>query len=1488
MKQKIFLMFALLCAVVQGAWSQNYDVWDGVTTKKPSVQLDIKDRWNWTPYVNITSAAELAYVMKNFNDQTRYDYVSPQTHAYCSEYVWKIQYRLAADVDMTAGQWIPLGTNLDESEFQIFRETFDGQGHSIKIKISDATANYQGLFAKNHGLVASVHLDADIHCKDSRLVGGIAGENYGTIENCKVSGTVKSDWHNAGLSVKGKVGGICGENNYDNNSTGVVQYCCVTADVTNNDADVGGLVGCNDHSKVSVKHCTFYGTVNSTHSQDSKYVGHSGKEENLYDTFNLDEYNACSGRALYQKAIKYPYTVTVKTVGQGTIRTQSGGEYDVPGAQASTTFTLNVTSGTVQSVTLTDADGNNVSLQGHANDNSSYWFVMPKREVFATVVFWGDWPKQGAGTEGDPYLITSASDWNNFARNVTLGRSYSGKYVKLTNNISVSTMAGDNTGYSFQGTFDGDGHTMTLNLNEHDRAIAPFRYVNNATIKNLKTGGSVTGNYTGNSLFGEAMDLSGIVGWANGTTTIENCISSVAITSNRPADVDAGGIVAHVDEDQTINLKGCVFDGSITYSNANGVEGGGLIGWLRTGAIATVKDCLFAPSAISINDPNSHYTLVCGTTAAVNAATITGCYYTRPLGTAQGSQAIFTTYAPSALGSLVKDYGMVKAYENALLFDGKYYFAPTLGTGSGTEGDPFVMSNASQWDTFVYDVDNYDNYSGKYVLLAADISVSTMVGSSEERSFQGTFLGNNHTITFTKGTSGSAFNEESCAPFRFTKNATIQDLKVAGDIYTSNKLAAGLASRPYGTTIITNCHVSTVIHSSKNGDGAHGGIVAMPSGTLSIEGCAYTGRLLTNNGTNNCGGFVGWFGDATISISNSLYNPSSNIPEGWTAINAGATFVRGSNVGDNCYYTETLGTAQGTKAYTLTTAPTNLGSLVQDYGTLEVYQNGLLYDGTYYVPLTLSGAGTEASPYIIGNAGQWNDFATYVTNGYKFSGQFVKLNADIEVSTMAGADHINSFQGTFDGDGHTLTFTKGTSESPFNENYCAPFRHVKNAIITNLHVTGTIYTSAMKAAGFVGESHGALTITGCRSSVAINSSKEGDGTHGGFVATLSGANNDILIDGCVFDGSFNTTNGTVGCGGFIGWGVYNKPTIKNSLMKPSSVAASMLGNTFARWYTGDGGIDEPTIDNCYYVATTNLPTDQGLGYSFASAPANIGTAGEAYTISGITPYTNGLLYDGRYYMTPEAISLANTGTNDVVSIEGYFANVTLTDRTLYKDGKWNTICLPFNVTLAGSPLAGATARPLTSASISGTTLNLTFGDAVTTLTAGTPYIIKWAKAEDYINDDAHNILNPIFTAAVIDKTDRSFNNAASDDLRVRFAGTYKSLAFDSENRSILLMGGANTLYYPNADAGLGAQRAYIKIGDDGGQPAQVKAFNIDFGDEDTATGVIEVNGVREVLPSGQAQAENDDSWYSLDGRKLGDKPTMRGIYVNNGHKVVIK
>ena len=278
----------------------------------------------------------------------------------------------------------------------------------------------------------------------------------------------------------------------------------------------------------------------------------------------------------------------------------------------------------------------------------------------------------------------------------------------------------------------------------------------------------------------------------------------------------------------------------------------------------------------------------------------------------------------------------------------------------------------------------------------------------------------------------------------------------------------------------------------------------------------------------------------------------------------------------------------------------------------------------------------------------------------------------------------------------------------------------------------------------------------------------------------------------------------------------------------------------------------------------------------------------------VKAYKNGIWFDGNFYGTPATVTLADNADNStaISGADGYVANVTLAARTLYKDGAWNTICLPFNVTLAGSPLAGATARPLTSASISGSTLTLTFGDAVTTLKAGTPYIIKWTKPDPYVAYDGTNadgtsdIVSPVFSGVTIDAdADGNYDTetaspAVTTDERVRFLGTYASQSFTDEDKSILLMGGGNKLYYPTAGAGIGAQRAYFKIGSDGALLARrLTAFNIDFGDGE-ATGIISTTDY--------TNDTNSDAWFTLDGHRLSANPSRAGVYIYNGIKVVIK
>ena len=60
----------------------------------------------------------------------------------------------------------------------------------------------------------------------------------------------------------------------------------------------------------------------------------------------------------------------------------------------------------------------------------------------------------------------------------------------------------------------------------------------------------------------------------------------------------------------------------------------------------------------------------------------------------------------------------------------------------------------------------------------------------------------------------------------------------------------------------------------------------------------------------------------------------------------------------------------------------------------------------------------------------------------------------------------------------------------------------------------------------------------------------------------------------------------------------------------------------------------------------------------------------------------------------------------------------------------------------------------------------------------------------------------------------------------------------------------------------------------------VRAFNLNFGEEDEKTGITTTNYTN--------FTNSDDAWYDLSGRKLSGKPTKKGLYINNGRKIVIK
>lgn len=134
----------------------------------------------------------------------------------------------------------------------------------------------------------------------------------------------------------------------------------------------------------------------------------------------------------------------------------------------------------------------------------------------------------GSGTVTAPFLISSDADWETFATNVNDGESYSGKTLKLTADINVSKMAGNGyTNKAFKGTFDGGGHTITVNLlaeNEHAEGTALFGLIDGATIHRVIVKGTIT---TGDYIFFPAT----IASYASGANTIRSCWSDVDIES---------------------------------------------------------------------------------------------------------------------------------------------------------------------------------------------------------------------------------------------------------------------------------------------------------------------------------------------------------------------------------------------------------------------------------------------------------------------------------------------------------------------------------------------------------------------------------------------------------------------------------------------------------------------------------------------------------------------------------------------------------------------------------------------------------------------------------------------------------------------------------------------------------------------------------------------------------------------------------------------
>ena len=239
--------------------------------------------------------------------------------------------------------------------------------------------------------------------------------------------------------------------------------------------------------------------------------------------------------------------------------------------------------------------------------------------------------------------------------------------------------------------------------------------------------------------------------------------------------------------------------------------------------------------------------------------------------------------------------------------------------------------------------------------------------------------------------------------------------------------------------------------------------------------------------------------------------------------------------------------------------------------------------------------------------------------------------------------------------------------------------------------------------------------------------------------------------------------------------------------------------------------------------------------------------------------------DNRFFLdevmvTPQEITLDENSDNIVEAAEN--VNVTL-KRTFYKDGEWNTLCLPFAVADAKTAFDGAELREVDTEKSNGNTI--VFKEA-TAIEAGKPYLIKWANTSTEAVDFEQKFEGVTLVAAtpvVVKEGGISFN------------GFYKmTAASELGGASVAAIGAGNKLFKVTEGKMKGFRAAFVLS-----SGAEATGYRVVI--DGTATGIedLVIDGVK---ANGRV--------YNLNGQYVGNSLNglQPGLYIQNGKKIVVK
>ena len=807
------------------------------------------------------------------------------------------------------------------------------------------------------------------------------------------------------------------------------------------------------------------------------------------------------------------------------------------------------------------------------------------------------------------FEIRTAEDWTAFCQKVKDAGGKTNVNATLLADIAVGEMAGIDSSKPFRGVFEGNGHTLTVNILGNERFTGIFRYVGNATFRNLNIAGTVQSNSMyATGLVADIIDQS--------TVTIENCRSSVNLVCTGSGEMTMSGFVGRLQK-ANLTIRNCRFDGSFKSANGNGHAG--FVSWEAPNSNVIVENCLFDPISIDTKfDYCETWVRKDGKSSAV--VSVTNCHAT-------------------------KEY---KAATSASEFPENY----------------FVINSSADWNTFCNMVEQAQGNSDVNAVLNADISVTQQAGSYYYR-YRGTFDGNGHTININLNT------DDYGAVFKYASNCTIKNLRVTGNIECRNGSsdASGIIANMYSdsegyTADIINCRVSSTIKGF-----FVGGIVgAAKKSKITLTNCLFDGNLVGYDSSSHGSAFVGRRNsdDAPPTLNNCLdHGTYQSFASKGLIYNGTAQTPVGSN---NWSYNGLTGaTAVGSLSASDLAAKLGSGWTVEDGNAVPVMQtkaasgNVAGKSADQIVALLGSGWQKNASgnpvpkmannaqqaipysakhPFNIHTTADWDAFCKLVTEAKSQKDIYAQLLADITVTKVAGYNSAEAYRGTFDGNGHTLTLNIKD-----NANNTALFSHAATATLRNLNVNGSV-EGINNTAALVGcvDNGATFVAENCHVSASIINNSQ---YAGGLVGQTQGSK--TTIRNCLFDGSITAKSGSY-AGSFIGWANDNS-TVEYCLENGTYTGFAHAGANYRNSGQSFGGKTNYTYKDWYEISKVGTMTATELVKALGSQWWQLDAVGRPVpkTVGGLIDGMPTFYYENMGHIDPNSLRIETLPTSAVLT-----------------------------------------------------------------------------------------------------------------------------------------------------------------------------------------------------------------------------------------------